>query len=247
MDPLFKEYPWYTPYQFAANCTIKYIDLDGAEPAAPPSAEWEIEEGFRQLFDGFLNAFSFAAEGGAGVKRNNFSQKIGNTTISNTTDIGYTVGATYTGWDLFNPSAYPKGTATAKDIPLPKINAKSELVTTNETEIKTTAGPVTYSKKASINSKGEVKKTSSQSISIVGPGATPLTTSWTVSESNQKGTSSSVKFQAGPTQANIYINNTETNDSKTITVGGQFNIESPEINKTKVYVKGKAEISVKDK
>jgi len=31
-DPLFKSYPWYTPYQFAGNMPIKYIDLDGLEP-----------------------------------------------------------------------------------------------------------------------------------------------------------------------------------------------------------------------
>ena len=31
LDPLFRSYPWYTPYQFAGNNPIKYIDLDGLE------------------------------------------------------------------------------------------------------------------------------------------------------------------------------------------------------------------------
>ncbi len=31
VDPLTKEYPWYTPYQFAGNKPINSIDLDGAE------------------------------------------------------------------------------------------------------------------------------------------------------------------------------------------------------------------------
>jgi RHS repeat-associated protein len=31
VDPLFKGYPWYTPYQFAGNKPIWAIDLDGAE------------------------------------------------------------------------------------------------------------------------------------------------------------------------------------------------------------------------
>jgi RHS repeat-associated protein len=31
VDPLTKEYPWFTPYQFAANKPINSIDLDGAE------------------------------------------------------------------------------------------------------------------------------------------------------------------------------------------------------------------------
>ncbi len=32
-DPLFKGYPWYTPYQFAGNKPIAFIDLDGLEEA----------------------------------------------------------------------------------------------------------------------------------------------------------------------------------------------------------------------
>ena len=31
VDPLTKAYPWYTPYQFAGNKPIKFIDLDGLE------------------------------------------------------------------------------------------------------------------------------------------------------------------------------------------------------------------------
>jgi RHS repeat-associated protein len=37
VDPLTKEYPWYTPYQFAGNDVIRNIDLDGAEPHNPQS------------------------------------------------------------------------------------------------------------------------------------------------------------------------------------------------------------------
>ncbi len=35
VDPLASSYPWYTPYQFAGNMPIKFIDLDGAEPYIP--------------------------------------------------------------------------------------------------------------------------------------------------------------------------------------------------------------------
>jgi hypothetical protein len=35
VDPLTKSYPWYTPYQFAGNNPIKFIDLDGAEQYDP--------------------------------------------------------------------------------------------------------------------------------------------------------------------------------------------------------------------
>ena len=34
MDPLARDYPWYTPYQFAGNKPIQFIDLDGAEEFA---------------------------------------------------------------------------------------------------------------------------------------------------------------------------------------------------------------------
>jgi RHS repeat-associated protein len=32
VDPLFREYPWYSPYHFAGNMPIVAIDKDGAEP-----------------------------------------------------------------------------------------------------------------------------------------------------------------------------------------------------------------------
>lgn len=31
VDPLFKSYPWYTPYQFAGNKPIAFVDIDGKE------------------------------------------------------------------------------------------------------------------------------------------------------------------------------------------------------------------------
>jgi RHS repeat-associated protein len=36
-DPLTSKYPWYTPYQFAGNSPIKFIDLDGGEPKSSPA------------------------------------------------------------------------------------------------------------------------------------------------------------------------------------------------------------------
>jgi RHS repeat-associated protein len=45
VDPLAKKYPWYTPYQFAGNKPIQFIDLDGLEEAKPendgqPKGSW---------------------------------------------------------------------------------------------------------------------------------------------------------------------------------------------------------------
>ena len=31
VDPLIQTYPWWTPYQYAGNSPISFIDVDGAE------------------------------------------------------------------------------------------------------------------------------------------------------------------------------------------------------------------------
>ena len=43
-DPLTKKYPYYSPYQFAGNNPIRYIDLDGAEPANNPTTPGASEK-----------------------------------------------------------------------------------------------------------------------------------------------------------------------------------------------------------
>jgi hypothetical protein len=35
VDPLTKSFPWFSPYQYAGNSPIKFIDIDGAEVGAP--------------------------------------------------------------------------------------------------------------------------------------------------------------------------------------------------------------------
>ena len=37
VDPLTAQYPWYTPYQFAGNSPIRFIDIEGKEPFDPIS------------------------------------------------------------------------------------------------------------------------------------------------------------------------------------------------------------------
>ncbi len=38
VDPLARKFPWWTPYQFAGNMPIRYVDLDGLEPANNPQS-----------------------------------------------------------------------------------------------------------------------------------------------------------------------------------------------------------------
>ncbi len=42
LDPLTKSYPWYTPYQFAGNKPVRYIDLDGLEEYDPMQDEFFV-------------------------------------------------------------------------------------------------------------------------------------------------------------------------------------------------------------
>ena len=46
-DPLSREYPWYTPYQFAGNMPIQYIDRDGLEPSKA-QLYWKKEPELKQ-------------------------------------------------------------------------------------------------------------------------------------------------------------------------------------------------------
>jgi RHS repeat-associated protein len=43
VDPLANQFAWWTPYQFAGDMPIKYIDLDGAEPK-DPGKEGDLED-----------------------------------------------------------------------------------------------------------------------------------------------------------------------------------------------------------
>lgn len=47
-DPLSPKYPWYTPYQFAGNKPIEFIDLDGLEEAKPDNNSG-VSDGNRSL------------------------------------------------------------------------------------------------------------------------------------------------------------------------------------------------------
>ena len=65
VDPLTKEYPWYTPYQFAGNKPIVFIDRDGLEEARPdekraawlrPLHAYTVKENAQKARDASANA-----------------------------------------------------------------------------------------------------------------------------------------------------------------------------------------------
>lgn len=48
IDPLATDYPHWTPYQYAGNMPISFVDLDGLEPANPPASQKPKEPSFFQ-------------------------------------------------------------------------------------------------------------------------------------------------------------------------------------------------------
>jgi RHS repeat-associated protein len=68
VDPLADDYPWYTPYQFAGNKPLRYIDLDGLEEADPiPESYWNNSKTHISM----ENAPNSSKVNVHGVKRNN--------------------------------------------------------------------------------------------------------------------------------------------------------------------------------
>lgn len=58
VDPITKDYPWYTPYQFAGNMPVRYIDLDGLEPANNPQPGGTKENAGKTIVEGISKATS---------------------------------------------------------------------------------------------------------------------------------------------------------------------------------------------
>lgn len=56
VDPLAKQYPFYSPYQFAGNNPIKFIDLvDGLEPAEPGTKQGQSGLAAKKGTEDFFN------------------------------------------------------------------------------------------------------------------------------------------------------------------------------------------------
>lgn len=55
VDPLRDKYPWYTPYQYAGNKPVNYIDRDGAEEDQKVSAQQHIVSGTYVVSEEVLN------------------------------------------------------------------------------------------------------------------------------------------------------------------------------------------------
>ncbi len=61
VDPLAKSFPFYTPYQFAANMPIAAIDLDGLDAVIIINSPWYVNEIKKAVNDGDVQRASYLA------------------------------------------------------------------------------------------------------------------------------------------------------------------------------------------
>lgn len=66
-DPLTKEYPWYTPYQYAGNKPISFIDRDGEEEARPEEIAYAILNPFDAMTVKNNSTLAFQAANNSGL------------------------------------------------------------------------------------------------------------------------------------------------------------------------------------
>ncbi|MEI7596700.1 MAG: RHS repeat-associated core domain-containing protein [Bacteroidota bacterium] len=223
VDPLTKDYPWYTPYQFAGNKPINSVDLDGLEEdprwmAYDPMGA--ITVGCGEFLDAWANLFSFDFVQTFSATKTNNSTTAGATTATNTTTISNTTTASYNGWSLFNPNSYsPNGGST---IPAPKIKVSNETTITNETKVTTTLGPFSTTKSNATSSNGEKSSSTSVSVGRTSNSGTPVSVSATKANSNKSGQTNSVKVTVGPEAANIYVEAVNKPSSTTVNAGGNL-------------------------
>ncbi|RYE38084.1 MAG: hypothetical protein EOP48_27650, partial [Sphingobacteriales bacterium] len=74
VDPISKEYPWYTPYHFAGNSPMLNVDLDGLEnaPTQPNTSPLNPDERFMKVRDEFRKAFDYVKDAAKIVKIDRF-------------------------------------------------------------------------------------------------------------------------------------------------------------------------------
>ena len=139
VDPLAKDYPWYTPYQFSGNKPIQFIDLDGAEEAAPMKNSEATMTGYTSAQDN--------ARGGYGGKSVN-EKFVVETTIKLPTNNG-TITPTPSAWQQeFDKSVAPETRNMVTIDPVFRAVSTGSLIYTGAVAVTATAETVVASKTA---------------------------------------------------------------------------------------------------
>lgn len=248
VDPLSDEYPMLTPYQFASNMPVRYIDLDGLEAGDPM---WYVVEGFRQYFDAGVNLFTFNFE----LSINSTSSKTtgsGSTSATTSTSTVNTTSASYTGWDFFKPGAWPTGGASISNAPVPKVTVKNTTTVQKATTIVVVTAPGAKAQTKTVKSEGGTTTTRKVSGTIVSNSGVPVTASASTSTTTSTdGTSTTTNGQiaVGTDQANVYMqtSTTATSGGQTTTttaVGAEVNLQTPPVGGSSVGLNATLQIGI---
>jgi RHS repeat-associated protein len=224
VDPLTKEYPFYTPYQFAGNKPIWAIDLDGMEPVySDPTAF--LYEGCSQITQGIGNLWDKATSFFVSYEKE--------ITVdgTKTKSIGHTSTTTLSGKGSMYKYLNSASTSKSNTMPVLKLSDiySVELTKEEKVEMKTSLkkGPVEVENKINLNDGSvEVKGTV---IVPIKASIVPLKVSTSMSQNNiQKTTNSKIEVST---------------DTKPISIGGavEFEKDSKGQSEVKATISGSIE------
>lgn len=233
MDPLTKDYPELTTYQYSSNCPIACIDLDGLEGAANTGFGSDPMATFAYQMSSYLEA----AASWLDVTIQNTSElflspfvrekTVGTTTITEKkgSTVTTNVTATITPSKLFNKSSYSNNTYAAGKVieikavlnnDIKVVNSTSTVLTPTTTVVRSTSvsttisstnpeniGKITVENKLSVN-------TNVNGVPVTGTGKTQTTTGNGTSTSE-----TSISIGVGNDNNNVSVGGTSCNDNST--------------------------------
>jgi RHS repeat-associated protein len=231
VDPLIDDYHFYTPYQFSGNNCIRFVDLDGLEPADPMSYIWT---GFGDGFIGIANWFDATVSWGLNITESTktSTKTVGNTTTTSGLEISSkSVTSSNFGSILstLKNSGRPMSTDELPD--LTKTTKTTKISGYNQIEVKTKKGTITTK---TTGNQTEAKVEMSANIQIkVQKVPLDIKASQTKSTSGQTERQVQGSISSGNTafKAAIIFNNNSANNKSSIntSVGTETNVGNSKI------------------
>ena len=223
VDPITREYPELTPFQFAGNRPIRAVDLDGLEPLdfnmGGYLTNW-FGDGLIGMADWLDETLSLTSK--PEIKQTVNKVKIGS--VTNQTTIKNSVTTTIK-TNLSSKVKYIKTNNTSEEDPSPLVKTKSklEVAVENKTSVKTTKGftTVTVYNSTSTTNDGKVKNTTGVNIEGIVEGI-PVVNKTSISKDSEGVTEASTSVGVGTSDNNagvIFKTSSDQNGANTTSVG----------------------------